>query len=108
MAGPTPEESLGMLILARTPYSKIELPADWDTTLEQSMETAQWYFRGHSREVGKALRIPVTVTMVVEHDDVNGDSTYAEEKFRDYLLVGCEGAGGYQMAAPAARARGTA
>jgi hypothetical protein len=91
----TPEEALGKLVFARTPYDKLELPSGWDTLLEQDMDTAQWYFRGQTRQVGKALRIPVTVTRIVEHEDVNGTSTYSEEKFRDYLLIGYEGAGGY-------------
>jgi hypothetical protein len=91
----TPAEALGTLVFARTPYDKIELPAGWDTMLEQDMATAQWYFRGLSRQVGKALRIPVTVTRIIETEDVNGNTTYSEERFRDHLLIGYEGAGGY-------------
>jgi len=33
--------------------------------------------------------------MIVERESTSGTTTYVEEKFRDYVLIGYEGAGGY-------------
>lgn len=79
------EGKLGELICKRTPYTKMELPDDWEEYIEWDGKAVIWQFRELPRRVTKAIRIPVTITVT------KGTQT---EEYLDWLLIGYEGGGG--------------
>ncbi len=81
---PSPEEELGKLILARTPYDKAELGDDWKEYVEWDIKTVLWHFRELPRRVTKSIRIPVTITVTKGNQ---------RETYIDWLLIGYEGGG---------------
>jgi hypothetical protein len=84
---PPPPTQLGELILLRTPYQSMTLPTGWQNEIEWDAHYVEWSFRGVNRRVAKALRIPVTVTVLNE-------TTQQPETYRDWLLIGYEGGSG--------------
>ncbi len=78
------EEDLGKLILARTPYDKMELPDEWKDYIEWDGKTVLWNFREEPHRVTKAIRIPVTITITKGNQ---------KETYFDWLLIGYEGGG---------------
>ena len=88
------DEELGELICDRTPYTSMTLPTGWKDQIEWEAQPVHWNFREGSHRVAKSMRIPVTITNVVEKIDKTGAKTYVEEIYRDWLLIGYEGSGG--------------
>jgi hypothetical protein len=88
IAGANVDQELGEFICEKTPYSGMFMPADWQCEVEWDAGELQWSFRGVTRRVGKAMRIPVIVAFYNEN-------TCQHEYYKDWLLVGYEGAGGY-------------
>ena len=77
-------QELGEFICDRTPprYKPMQLPDNWENEVEWDEARIVWNFRGVDRRVARALRIPVTIT-------------YDGQKYRDWLIIGYEGAAAY-------------
>ena len=96
---PTPVEcQLGQLICDRSPYAEMTMPANWKDEIEWDAGPLLWAFRRLDRRVAKALRIPVIITTVATRIVHKRDGTMENEEFietyKDWLLIGYEGAGG--------------
>ncbi len=94
------DAEIGKEVCHRTPYAKIEMLMDWQKQIEEDTASTLWYFRGASLRVGKSYRFPVLVTRLVEkweRDPKTGKDVKVTrpQTFRDWILVGYEGSGGY-------------
>jgi len=90
-----PEEQLGQVILQNTPYSKMELPDDFQDYIEWDGRPVVWNFRELPRRINKSIRIPVKITVVAEKIiDHTGKKDYIEQTYEDWLVVGYEGGAG--------------
>lgn len=76
------DRELGEAICERTPYESMRLAEHWQDGIEWDEQRILWSFRGVDSRVGRAIRIPVIIT-------------HKGEEYKDWLLIGYEGSGGY-------------